>query len=284
MRNRIRRTTLAGTAAGLTLVLAAPFTGAANATDLHGRGGRETGVHGWHSLTNPAEHTAVKALRAAIMKATSQYRLSVHRARAGFRHDPVVIKATADRRAIVRTSTNPQTIQDANAAFILAVATPKATLDAAITAATTAWITSVDAAYTAYDTATDPAHAAAAATFRNAVRVATTTLRASVRAADTRFRTDTAHDRAVLRAAVNAAEATFIASKKTPADRHALHQAIIGARTVFAAATAPERTTRTATMATARTTYQAAIKKARDGYFAATGHSPYRGKPVLPRV
>jgi hypothetical protein len=293
MRTSTRRTTLLGTAAGLTLVLASPFAASADATGHHGgsspghRGGHETGRHGWHSPTNPAEHTAQKALRAAIRAATGTYRTTVHTARATFRNDPVVQAAAATRAAVLRTATDPQLILDADAAYLLATSAQQATLDAAVQGATTAWITSVDTAYTAYDNATtSPDEAEARAAFRTAVRTATVELRASTKQACADFRKATAPARATLRAAVNKAEAAYLAGPQGDADRATLHDAIEAARTAFttdAAVNAAKDARRTAVTA-ARTTYKAEIKAARDAFFAATGHNPYRWKPVLPRV
>ena len=277
MRTSTRRTTLAGTAVGLTLVLASPFAASADATGHHSgsstghRGGHETGRHGWHSPANPAERTAQKALRAAIKAATGVYRTTVHTARDTFRNDPGVQAAAATRDSILKTATDAQLILDANAAYLLAVSAQQATLDAAVEGATTVWITSVDTAYTAYDNATtSPDEAKARAAFRTAVRTATVEMRASTKRACADFKTATAPARATLRAAVNKAEALYLASPQGDADRAALHDAIDAARTAFmtdAAVIAAKDARRTA-IGDARTTYKAA----------------YRWKPVLPRV
>jgi hypothetical protein len=284
MRTRNRRTLAAGTAAGLTLVLASPFVASANA---HDRGGPETGRHGWHSVSNPAEHTAKKALKAAIKAANAAYKTSVRTATKAFFTDPAVIAARAARVAVVKTSTDPALISAANDAYAAAVAGPLAARDLAVEAALATWITSVDAAYTAYDTATlTPAEAAAKATFRTSVRAAALTFKAAEKSAKVAFRSATAPAHAQLRASVNAAVAVYLASPKSDSDKATFGTAIHAARDAFKAdgAVVAAKAAKVASITSARTAYKAAVQAARDTFFAATGHNPMRWKPILPKV
>jgi len=280
------RRTIVGTAVGVSLVLVAPFAPAANAKGHH-TSGPETGRHGWHSSTNPAEHTAKKALRAALKAANASLHTSTKAARDAFRNDPAVKTAAAARLAIVTTATDPTLIIAANDAYTAAVAGPALVRDTAIDAAQAAYVTAVDAAYTAYDTATTtPAEAAARSAFRSAMRSAKTTFGAALKSAHATFKSSTALARATQRAAVNAAMAVYLASPKSDTDKATFKAAVHTARDAYKAdpaVIAAEAAKHTAT-STARTAYQAAVKAARDAFFAATGHNPKHIRIMIPRV
>ena len=282
MRSTTRRIVV-GTATGIALALTVPLVPA----DAHGRNhGPETGRHGWHSPSNPAESTARKALKQALRQAAVTLRTTVQTARKAYRNDPVVIQARTDRDAVVKTSTDPTTILAAWAAYDAAIATPAATLQSAIDSARAAYETAVDAAFTAYDTATTtPAEAAARAAFRTAVRSATIAYRGAVKSANVTFKSETAPARATLRAAVNAAFATYQSSGKTPSDEAAFCAAVQTARDAFTAdpAVVAARAERKTTITTARSAYTDALKAARDAFFTATGHQPWGRSIHVPR-
>ncbi|MFN8169743.1 MAG: hypothetical protein U0S36_13295 [Candidatus Nanopelagicales bacterium] len=282
----LRRTALAGTAAGLSLALMVPLAGPASAHDS-GRQGRHHSSDGWHEKGTSAESQARKALKAALKKARTDYRAAVRQANRTFFADPVVVDARADLKAVLRTSTDPVVILAAKQAYQAAIAGPLATRTAAVDAAATAYQTAVDAAYAVYDTATTtPEEAAARAKFRSDVRAARAGFTTARKAAFSDYRSATASAHATQRAAINAAIAAYLASDKGDQAKADFRAAVQAACTAFRTdpAVVAAKAELRSDLEAARTAYKAAIKAARDAFYAATGHNPWRGHKAFPRV
>jgi hypothetical protein len=294
MRTSTRRTTLVGTAAGLSLALLVPLAGPAAAHDSgrqgrqhhsspasshHGWHDRGHANHGWHDRGNPAEKQARAALRQALAQAKSDLRRALKAADRAYRTNPVVMDARADLASVLRSATDPAVILAAKQAYLAAVAGPTATRTAAVDAARSRYMLALDTAYVAYDTvALGAEKAAARAAYRAAVREAKAEFTADRKAAYASFRAATSADYAALRAAVNQAFADYRASSKTPADATAFKAAVRAAWATFMtdsdvmAAKAALR----AAVQEARVEYVAALKAAREAFGDATGHRATR--------
>jgi len=274
MKTPIRRTAV-GVAAGLAILLAAPAIPAmaANNHPSHGHSS-------WHENNNPAQSAALTALKAAVKTANENYATALKNARSTFNADATVIAAKAARDLIVKSSTDANAIMAANDAYVIAIAVPQATKDAAYEAATTAWNTAIDTALAAYDVAvaTSPTDAAANVTYRNAVRSARTTYAASMKSANTTFKSATSLARATRRAAVNSALATYNASTKDAAAALAYRTAVDAAKAAYKAdaTVVAAEAARTAAKTAASTTLHTSLTDARTAYKTATGHEPTR--------
>jgi len=279
MRTNIRRTALAGVAAVLSVGLLVP-AGAAFATPGHGHGNQPG-----HSA--PANDSARKALKDAIKGANTTYSNVVHAARDAFRNDPIVVKALADRKAVVSNSTDPAAIDAAKLAFAGAIVGPAATRDAAIATALGVWEQTVDAAIGAYDLATNPTDAAALATLRGAIRAANVQYRSDMKGANDAYRTAISHAASVRRAAVNTAIATWNGSAKDAAAADAFHAAIVAAKTAFDqdATVIAAKADKAAAITAAKAARTTAVDAARAAFLATTGHeAPRHVRPVLPKA
>ena len=284
MRPTIRRAAI-GTAAGLSLLLAAPAI-PAFATPHHDSGPGHN--NGWHGPANQAEAAAFHALRKAIKGANEDSRAAVRKARDTFRTDPSVVSARAALEKARKTATDPTLIQAAIDAYNAAIVGPMATRQAAEDDAVAAWITTVDAAFQVYDSTVSPADAAANTAYRNSVRAAKVQLKADLAKANSDYKTATATAQKTLHDAVIAALATFNASAKDGAAKAAFKKTVHDARVAFNGdgSVITARTVRKAAREAAHAAYKKSLDDARTTYKTATGHNPTRGLAgtVLPHV
>ena len=285
MRPTIRRAAI-GTAAGLSLLLAAPAIPA-----FAHPGNPDPGPHpnkGWHGPANQAEAAAFHALRKAIKGANDDYRAAVRKARDTFRNDPAV-KSAHDAMVLARkTATDPTLIQTAIDAYNAAIVGPMATRQAAEDAAVAAWITTVDAAFQVYDATVSPADAAANDAYRTSVRAAKVQLKTDLAKANSDYKTATATAQKTLHDAVIAALATFKASSNDGAAKADFKKTVHDARVAFNGdgSVITARGVRKTARDAAHAAYKKSIDDARAVYKTATGHNPTRGLAgtVLPRV
>ena len=277
----------AGVGLALTIALAAPAAGVAQAAPVHPTTATITAKTVTASTVSASTRRHARVvLRQQLAAADKAFRVARRAAAKSFDQDADVVLAKAQRLAIVSTSTDPAIILAANQAYALAVEEAAETRTAAVDTAREARFIAVDNAWAQYDATVHPKNAAARTSYRLALRAAHTELRTRVQSAHKAFRTSVAPAHAQLRASINLAIATYEASGKTPADKTAFECALAAARSAYAgdAAVVAAKAVRHTSLSAAWHTYATQVQASRVAFKAATGHWPHRWIVILPKV